>query len=185
VRDWAEWQKPYVNGVVLIWPPADIRSYVNPLRQQHDPVSQSYCEAHVSLTPPFRTPPTDQDWQMLESAAKQFASFDTTLGPPRGWLARSVICLDVRPAAHLQKLRDGLLATGLFEEPAFEIFAPHMTITEGLSGIPVTAELLTMLGNIVEERSFHCDHLTYARPDASFRFKAERPIALGPGKISA
>ena len=183
VRDWAEWQKPYVNGVVLIWPPAEIRSYINPLREKYDSKSQSYSEAHVSLTPPFRNPPTDHDWQTLESAAKQFASFDITLGPAEGWLSQSVIYLEVRPVEQLLKLRDGLLETQLFGEPSFRSFVPHMTITEGLSGIPVTAELLVMLHKTIQVRSFYCDHLTYLRPDASFSFRAERSIALGRWKL--
>ena len=183
MRDWAEWQKSYLHGVLLIWPPAEIRAHMNWLREKYDPVSQSYCEAHVSLTPPFRKQPSEQDWQAVESVLKKFAAIDITLGPTNAWLAQSVIYLEVRPVEDLEKLRDALLATGLFAQPSFQSFVPHLTITEGLSDVPVTAELLAALENSIPQRAFRCDHLTYAKPNGSFCFTAERSIMLGPRKV--
>jgi 2'-5' RNA ligase len=178
MHDWAEWQKAYLNGVVLIWPPADIRSTINSLRARYDPVSHSYCEAHISLTTPFVRAPSRNDWRAVQEAAAEFAPFDISIGPISSWLGQSVIYLEVRPYDHLEKLREALLATKLFASSPFKEFVPHMTITEGLSGLPVSEQLVAELQNTVKGGSFRCDHLTYVQPDQHFHFKVERLIEL-------
>ena len=52
IRHWEEWQKRYRFGVLLILPPNPPMAQVNALRAKYDPRSQSYCDAHISLTVP-------------------------------------------------------------------------------------------------------------------------------------
>jgi hypothetical protein len=96
MEDWSDWQKSYLNGVLLIMPPADIAAIVNPLRETYDPISQSYCTAHISLTPTFRSAPDETAWQALSRIAGGFPCIDIVLGPPKGWLHQSVIYLNVQ-----------------------------------------------------------------------------------------
>ncbi|MGH6815131.1 MAG: 2'-5' RNA ligase family protein, partial [Hyphomicrobiaceae bacterium] len=174
-----EWLKSYRHGVVPIGPPDEVRSPMNALPERYDPVSQSHCEAHISLTPPFLHAPTEPNWHAIERAVEPFEPFDIALGPVNGWLSQSVIYLEVRPAADLECLNEALLATRLFAEPQFKTFVPHLTITEGFSSIPVTDDLFDTLKKAVAARSFYCDRLAYVRPDENFRFWIERTIVLG------
>ena len=177
MQHWSEWQKSYAHGVILIWPPDDVRSRINPLRATYDPVSQSCCEAHISLTPPFRRQPSEQDWQAVHQALARHAPLDITYGPVNSF-ALDVIYLEIHPFEPLAALRDALLATGLFAAPAHADFVPHMTITEGLSSIPITAELLGKLRATVAGGTFRCSDLAYMRPNEDFHFKLTRRAAL-------
>ncbi len=53
MENWQDWQKPYQHGMMVIWPPAAVRKTVNQQRESLDPLSASYCEAHISLTQPL------------------------------------------------------------------------------------------------------------------------------------
>ena len=94
MQRWSEWQKSYAHGVVLIWPPDDVRSRINPLRATYDPVSQSYCDAHVSLTPPFLKQPSKQGWQAIERALAGHAPLDIVYGPVNSF-GLNVIYLEI------------------------------------------------------------------------------------------
>jgi 2'-5' RNA ligase len=175
--DGFEWQKAYVHGVVLIWPSNDVRAQINPIRARYDPVSQSYCEAHISLTPPLLHVPVEGDWQLIEQAAACFAPFDINFGPVNSF-GLSVIYLEVHPADRLAELRDALLATRLFANSDLN-FVPHLTLTEGLSDMPVSQRLLDELQRAVPAGSFRCNHLVHIRPDQNFHFTVQRRIEFG------
>lgn len=178
MQHWAEWQRAYVHGVILVWPPEDVRSRINPLRTIHDPVSQSACEAHISLTPPFRASPSEQDWQAIDRAIAQHPPMDITYGPVNSF-GLNVIYLEVHPFGALAALRNALLASGLFAAPEHATFVPHMTITEGLSGIQITTELLDGLRTTVAGGTFRLRDLAYIRPDKNFHFAVKRTVVLG------
>jgi 2'-5' RNA ligase len=179
MQHWSEWQKSYVHGVVLIWPPDDVRARINPLRAAYDPVSQSCCEAHVSLTPPFLRQPGEREWDAISHALAGHPPFDITYGPVNSF-ALDVIYLEIHPFEPLAALHGALLATALFAAPVHADFVPHMTITEGLSGIPITAELLGRLRATVAGGTFRCSDLAHIRPDQDFHFSVERSVRLGP-----
>jgi 2'-5' RNA ligase len=178
MQHWAEWQKAYVHGVILIWPPDDVRTRVNPLRTTYDPVSQSACEAHISLTPPFLASPGEQDWQAIERVVARHAPMDIIYGLVNSF-GLDVIYLEVHPFEPLAALRDALLATGLFAVPEHATFVPHMTITEGHSGVPITTELLGKLRATVACGAFRLSELAYIRPDENFQFTVRRSVVLG------
>src|SRR3990172_1303222 len=67
--NWPEWQKEYRFGVVLILPPEPVLSLVNGLREKHDPLSQSCCDAHISLTVPLPRALTEASLRGLEEGA--------------------------------------------------------------------------------------------------------------------
>ncbi len=47
---WEEWQKVCQHGTMVIWPPAEVREIVSHQREKYDPVSASFCGAHITLT---------------------------------------------------------------------------------------------------------------------------------------
>ncbi len=58
---WEEWQKVYQYGTRVIWPPAEVREIVNHQREKYDPVSASFCGAHITLTQPLLNPLSDAE----------------------------------------------------------------------------------------------------------------------------
>jgi 2'-5' RNA ligase len=102
---------------------------------------------------------------------------DITYGPVNSF-GLDVIYLEIHPFEPLAALRDALLATGLFAAPEHADFVPHMTITQGHSGIPITAELLDKLRATVAGGTFRLSDLAYIRPDENFHFTVRRSVVL-------
>lgn len=177
---WEDWQKPYQFGTLVIWPPKEIRKLVNMQREHIDPVSQSYCEAHISVTQPLIRKPNDDEWHDLETTISDFGSFDISYGPLNSFLPYPCIWYEIKPAEKVLNLRNLLHQTGFFnlamKHP--ENFIPHMTITEGLSGPEVNDDLLNTLQQESGRGSFKCQELAYIIPDKNFRFKVKKVLPL-------
>ena len=179
---WRDWQRPYLPGTFVLWPPDELRVRVNTLRSWYDPESQRICDAHVTVTQPLLRAPTDDDWRVLELVVEDHAAFDVEVGPVGSFLPHPCIWLGINPAYRVLALRGALHATGLFNLriPHPENFTPHMTITEGLSGAPVDRALFEQLRDSVESGSFHCASLAYIVPDDDFHFVVARTLPLRP-----
>ncbi len=177
------WKKPYRHGTLVIRPPQVVRNYVNQWRQQYDPVSHSYAEAHITLTQPFRNPVGDRVLSEIESLLAPERPFEISYGPLRSFLPSPVLWLEVQPADRVLALRQKLHELGLFDLslPHTEDFVPHMTVTEGLSGTPVDEELHRMLAARIADGSFLCSKIAFIQPDDDFRFQVIREIPLGAG----
>ncbi len=181
IENWQEWQKPYQYGTLVIWPPDSLRSSVNSQRERVDPLSQSYCEAHISVTQPFGHDPSPEDWEMIRKVLRGFNGFEIRFGPLNSFLPYPCIWYEIQPAQLVVQIRNALHATGLFnlEMKHPENFIPHMTITEGLSGPEVNEALLEELQRQSGQGTFICEELSYIIPDASFHFKPARVLPLG------
>lgn len=177
---WEPWQLPYRHGTLVIWPPQEVRNYVNQLRERLDPISHRYAEAHITLTQPFREPVTDSVIAKVQAVLDSEKSFAIAYGPLRSFLPSPVLWLDVQPSDRILRLRQKLHAIGVFDLslPHTDDFRPHMTITEGLSGVPVDDELFRMLEPSISSGSFNCGSIAYIRPNDEFRFEREREIAF-------
>jgi hypothetical protein len=81
VHHWDEGQRAYKFGVILILPPEPIFSQVNELRARYDPISQTCCDAHISLTMPLPRAPTDAQWAEIEAVTSSMRPFTVHYGP--------------------------------------------------------------------------------------------------------
>jgi 2'-5' RNA ligase len=182
VEDWQDWQKVYRFGTMVIWPPDDVREVVNRLREAHDPVSQSICEAHITLTQPLLQPLSDREWAEVTRIVGSFAPFEITYGPLNSFLPYPCIWYEIRPMEKVLEIRRALHETGFFNLalPHTEGFIPHMTITEGQSGPSVNEALLESLQSRVQSGSFWCSDVAYIVPDRTFHFEVARRLPLGP-----
>jgi 2'-5' RNA ligase superfamily len=95
-----DWQKAYRFGVLLVLPPEPVRTEINALRAIYDPVSHAGAEAHISLTVPFPTEPSDRAWLELERIASGFYPFTIRYGPLVPFLPKPGAALDVEPQAN-------------------------------------------------------------------------------------
>jgi 2'-5' RNA ligase len=176
---WEEWQQEYRFGVLLIFPPEPLRTHINGLRALHDPRSQAYCDAHISMTVPFPRPVTAEDWPALAAVGDQFPPVTVVYGPPRQYPGVPGVVLNIEPADRLREL-----VTALESLPAFAgamarryTFSPHMTIAEFIS-LERTGELLRELPPAELSGTFECRALAYAVPDEQFHFSARALLAL-------
>jgi len=180
MESWEDWQKPYQYGTLVIWPPDEVREVVNSQRERYDPVSQSYCEAHISVTQPLKNLLNDEAWKRIGKALLEFVSFEITYGPLNSFLPYPCIWYEVNPQERVLEMRDALHRMDYFnlELKHPKDFIPHLTITEGLSGPTVNEELIQVLQ--VESRSgvFLCDGLAYIVPDDNFRVRVKRVLPL-------
>ena len=175
-----DWQKPYQFGTIVIWPPDEVRVVVNNQREENDPLSQSYCEAHITVTQPLLKNLSESEWNQVLSVVKDFRSFQINFGPLNSFLPYPCIWYEIEPRERILELRRALHLTGFFNLtlPHTEGFIPHMTVTEGISGPTVDGNLLKQLQKESRQGSFFCQGLAYIVPDQRFCFKEIRTLPL-------
>ena len=179
MAQWEEWQQEYRFGVLLIYPPEPLRTRVNSLRALHDPRSQAYCDAHISMTVPFPRPVTAEDWAALAAVGEQYAPVTVVYGPPRQYPGVPGVVLNIEPAEQLSKLVMALESLPVFAHAVARRypFSPHMTVAEFIT-LQRTEELLRELPAGELSGTFECSELAYAVPDERFHFSATAFLAL-------
>jgi len=178
--EWEDWQRSYSAGLLVIWPPDPVRESVNWLRQRHDPRSFRICQAHISLTPPFRKASTPEALQQIEAIAASYPRFELRYGPVNSFLPLPCVYLEVAPKEVVVDLHSRLLATHLFQPPQFPEFVPHVTISEfGAKDATQVRSLLDELSGHELCGSFECCSIALIAPDENFCFTVKRSFTLG------
>ena len=175
---WPTWQRDYRYGTLVILPPSNLASALDPIRSRLDPVSAATIGAHVTLTPPFATAPTSTDEERVLRCIRGLASMRLQLDRPTRFSGSSVLYLPVVPAEELGKLREVLLAIGLFrlDLPHTTDFVPHLTLSEfGTAPAVPDTELPPP-----EAMAFLADTVTWVVPDEAFHFTVRRTFTLAP-----
>jgi hypothetical protein len=176
---WQEWQRAYRFGVLLILPHDPPAKEVNDLRSVYDPIGQSICEAHISLTVPLPRPVNDEHLRELRSIASTIEPFSIHYGPLTNYLPNPGVVLAIEPEDRLERLVTTLERASVFEgAPARSWpFSPHMTITEFIS-VERTKELMVELQGLTPEGDFLCNNISYAVPDGDFHFTERAKLEL-------
>lgn len=180
MEDWAEWQRTYIYGLFVIWPPDAVRQVVNRLREAYDPLSQATIEAHITLTQPFLTRPEDGDWARLAEIVAGFEPFDVRYGPAGTFFPSPVIYLEIQPRDQILALRQALHTTGLFNLalPYTDDFVPHMTISESRSDKAADEVMLAEVRSRAPQGKFLLSEITHVLPDRQFHFAIQRSLAF-------
>ena len=181
MKFWEEWQKLYRYGLIVIQPPDEIRELVNKQREEYDPLSQSYSEAHITVTQPLLKELSEDGWDRVLRIIEGHGSFQIDYGPINSFLPYPCIWYEIQPAEKILDLRQALHRTGFYNLslPHTEDFIPHLTITEGLSGPTVDEKLFNQLQGESCQGTFLCQQLTYIVPDDKFNFKIVKTLPLG------
>ena len=181
---WQDWQKSYQFGTIVIWPPDEVRNFVNQQRSTYDPLSQSYSEAHISVTQPLQKHLSENEWNQVKKIVGNYEIFQVEFGPVNSFLPYPCIWYEIEPHQRVLELRQALHQTNFFnlDLPHTEDFIPHMTITEGLSGPTVDKNLLEQLRKESRRDSFPCQELTCIVPDQQFCFTNVKTLPLAPEK---
>jgi len=180
MKNWEEWQKSYRYGLIVIQPPDKIRELVNKQREEYDPLSQSYSEAHISVTQPLLKELSEIEWEQILCIVEGYESFQIDYGPINSFLPYPCIWYEIKPAEKVLDLRQALHRTGFYNLslPHTEGFIPHMTITEGLSGPTVDEKLFNRLQGESSQGTFLCQELAYIIPNQRFCFKVAKILPL-------
>ena len=180
MESWEEWQIPYQYGTIVLWPPDEIREFVNAQRERYDPVSQSICGAHVTVTQPFARGLDAVEWEQVNELLQGFESFELHYGPINSFLPYPCIWYEIHPTAKVLEIRAVLHETGFFnlEMKHPKNFIPHMTITEGQSGPEVNEKLLERLQGESRAGSYRCVELAYIVPNEHFQFEVVKKLPL-------
>lgn len=187
VSRWNTWQQEYRYGVILIFPPDPPKNEMNDLRTVYDPIGQSFCEVHISLTVPLPGPMNDEQLKELLTIASSFKPFSVHYGPLSNYLPHPGVVLTIEPKDRLENLMTTLEKASVFENAAERPwpFSPHMTITElfGMEDmnerVDRTKELMVELEGKTPEGDFLCDYVSYAVPDEDFHFTERARLELG------
>jgi len=181
MEGWANWQKRLEFGIFVIWPPDEIRMEINKLREEYDPVSQSYCEAHITLSTPLKKELNSADWSQLADICRRVEPFEIKYGPPKVFELKPVVYLAVFPESELKELYVTFLDICLFcdEPPPPFDFVPHMTISEfGVKTDEEAKKLKNRLEKISISGCFICDSVAFIKPDENFHFSIHKTLPL-------
>ena len=174
---WPDWQRDYRYGALVIEPPGELAAVLDPIRERFDPVSASRVGAHITVTPPFIAAPGPPGVARVGAVVSGMASMSLQLGKPRQFGGSSVTYLPVVNGDAVMRLREQLLATGLFrlDLPHTTDFVPHLTISE--VGITPAAALSTIIPPSVTS-AFHVGAVAWMVPDEGFQFAVRRMFRL-------
>jgi 2'-5' RNA ligase len=177
---WSAWKRDYRYGALVIEPPEELAAVLDPIRERFDPVSASRVGAHITVTPPFTGAPSPADEARVGSVVRGMPSMRLQLARPRQFGGSSVIYLPIEDAGAIVRLRDVLLATGMFrlDLPHTTDFVPHLTISE-FGTTPAAA-----LGAAIPApgaSAFFVREIAWVVPDEEFRFGVRRTFALATG----
>jgi 2'-5' RNA ligase len=178
---WEAWQREYRYGAFYIFPPPGIIEPIDQLRRTYDPKSDSYCQAHISLSEPLRSPLTDEKVQEMHDALSSVEPFEIHYGPLRSFPPYPGVVYAITPEDVFMRLRSRIHEVSLFKGQQLmrEHITPHMTIAEFIT-IERTHELLEELSGKFPEGTFLCSAIEYAIPNHDFCF--ERVLRLPLGK---
>jgi len=177
---WRTWQRAYRFGALVVEPPRELASVLDPIRERLDPESARRFGAHITVTPPFAAAPSPADETRVRKLIRGIAATRLQLHRPRRFAASSVIYLPVEPGQAVNEMRAALLATGLFrlDLPHTTDFVPHLTLSE--FGKTPAARLAADLPP-PESMSFLLDAVDWVVPDEAFHFTVRRTFTLAAG----
>ena len=177
---WEKWQRDYVFGLILIIPPDDIASQVNPLRAKYDPRTYAYCPAHITLSDPLGLEMTSEHDQEIRHILSSIEPFMLHFDGPHASKERGGVGYSIHPRKPIDALRSALHEGSVFtREPYYtRTIAPHMTIAEFVT-IEESWQILDEIKGTAPTGSFLCDRLEFIVPDINMRFQQVKSYALG------
>lgn len=183
---WEEWQKEYKYGAFYIFPPKGIIEDVDELRRKYDPKSNSYCQAHISLSETLKAPLTETQLKELQAALSKVEPFEVHYGPLQTYSPYPGITYVITPEDKFQRLRSIIHSTSIFKDIPLnhKDIPPHMTIAEFIT-LERSNELLEELSGKVPEGTFLCNSIEFAVPNKDFYCERILTIPLGASSKSS
>jgi 2'-5' RNA ligase len=179
-KEWEKWELEYRYGAFIIFPPNGVIEPIDILRENYDPQSAKYCQAHISLSEPLTDPLTNEQIDELKEMLSSVEPFEIKYGPLRSFPPHPGVCYTITPEREFFNLREKIHSTSIFSGSSLsrKDRAPHMTIAEFIT-TEYTEELLNKLKGKVPEGAFSCTSIEYAVPNQDFFFERVLTFSLG------
>ncbi len=178
--DWADWQRDYRLGLILILPPEHVARRIDALRARHDPRSHAICPAHISISDPLRREMTPGLAEEVQAILDQVEPFTLSYHRPHASPHRAGVACPITPQEAIDELKRSLHAASAFDDQVHlrRNIPAHMTIAEFIS-IEDSRRLCEGLRETVPGGSFLCDRLELIVPDERFHFRRAGAFYLG------
>ena len=178
--NWAEWQRDYRLGLILIMPPQEVAQQIDPLREHHDPYAFAICPTHISISDPLLRELTPEYEKEIEEILSQIEPFVLHYDKLYASTEHAGVIYPIRPQQPIDDLKKALHAAQVFEGKVYRRrnIPAHMTIAEFIS-IEDGLKLCAALQETAPSGSFLCDRLEFIVPDQDFHFQRARTFFLG------
>ncbi len=168
---WADWQRDYRFGVLLILPPSDIARKLDRLRQRYDPASAEISPAHISVSRPLNAKLNDARCDEIRDVLAEVDPFELVFEKPHASPDYAGVSYPVHPQAAIDELKRAIHRASVFANGGHERdnIPAHITVAEFIS-IEESLDLARELEATSSRTEFTCDRLTLVVPDEQFRF---------------
>ena len=177
---WKEWQKDYRLGLILILPPPEVASIINPLKLKYDPESYYTCPAHISISDPLQkkmTPELDEEITKILNNIHPFRLFYDKAEASK---EHPGVAYPISPQEPIDNLKEKLHQASIFKGKTYKRrnIPAHMTIAEFVS-IEESWQICKEIQDIAPGGSFLCNQLELIIPDINMQFHKVKTYTLG------
>jgi hypothetical protein len=179
---WEEWQVDYRLGLILIMPPPEVSSLIDPLRARYDPVAFAICPTHISISDPLRLEMTPEHDAENAAILSSIAPFRLHYDKPKASRRYAGVAYPIAPQEPIDGLKRRLHQAAVFQGQVYRRrdIPAHMTIAEFVT-IEESFRIVEEIQNIAPSGSFLCDRLEFIVPDTNFQFHSVKTYSLGAG----
>lgn len=177
---WLDWWHGYYYGAFYIFPPEEVMTMVDKLREQYDPQSAKTCRAHISLSEPLVKAIKSSDVDSLRLDLSEVEPFQIHYGPLRTHPPYPGVTYTITPEEQFDRLRKVIHGNQLFQDVELKRskIVPHMTIAEFIT-MEQTHLIYEELKDQVESGAFLCKEIVLAVPNNDNYFNQVLSIPLG------
>jgi len=179
-QNWQSWMKDFRFGTLVFIPTGDLRQTADVLREQFDPTSARTSAAHITLTQPLATAPTDADLEQIEQVISSLTRFNIQIGPATTSPNKKLLWLDVNPKDPILALRENLHRESFFRTdlPLTKGFIPHLTISELPRDDKEVIAINKDLNSKISTWNILFSSVVWIVPDENFIFRETRIFQL-------
>jgi len=168
---WETWQVDYRLGLILIMPPPEVASLIDPLRARYDPEAFRICPTHISVSDPLRLEMTPELDAEIRDILGHIAPFRLYYDKPLASRDHAGVAYPITPREPIDALKRALHRAAVFAGQVYKRrdIPAHMTIAEFVT-IEESWRIVEEIRDIAPSGSFLCDRLEFIVPDSRFQF---------------
>ena len=177
---WEQWQNDYRLGLILIMPPAEVSSQIDPLRFKYDPKAFYSCTTHISVSDPLRLEMTTELDMEIAGILSRIKPFMLHFDKPAASRVHAGVTYAINPQGPIDELKRKLHQAAVFEGKVYgrRDIPAHMTIAEFVT-IEESWQIWEEIKDAAPSGSFLCGQLEFIVPDINMQFHRVKTYPLG------